>query len=148
MFLQSGIAIPTIVTGVPTASNIFVNGESVEFQAYNIGGNNFFRLRDIAYVLNGTSAQFSVGWNAAANAITLTTGQPYAPIGGELGGQAVGNVAATPADVRIFLDGRQIAPAAFNIGGSNYFMLRVLAAELGFNVGWDAGANAIMITTS
>ena len=39
---------------VPTSSIVLVNGEAVSFQAYNIGDNNYFKLRDIAFVLSGT----------------------------------------------------------------------------------------------
>jgi hypothetical protein len=51
-----------------------VNGQSVAFNAYNIDGNNYFKLRDLAYALNGTEKQFEVGWDGAANAISLTSG--------------------------------------------------------------------------
>ena len=45
-------------------------GEKKAFDAYNIEGSNYFKLRDLAYVLNGTDKQFEVGWDAAANAIS------------------------------------------------------------------------------
>ena len=58
--LQFGV----IQTAQPTASNVLVNGAFIDLQAYHISGNNFFKLRDIAYVLNGTSAQFNVEFEA------------------------------------------------------------------------------------
>jgi hypothetical protein len=41
------------VEALPTASAVFVNHVSVTFQAYNIGGYNYFKLRDLAKALEG-----------------------------------------------------------------------------------------------
>jgi len=133
-------------TANPTTSTVFVNGQSVAFGAFNIDGNNFFRLRDIAYALNGTSAQFSVGWDAAANAISLEAGR-YVPIGGEMEIAAAGAAQAVATTSAITLNGVAIDLRAYNIGGSNFFMLRDLGATLGFEVDWDAGASTILIST-
>jgi len=47
-------------TWAPTASDVLVNGEIIAFDAYNISDSTYFKLRDIAYVLNGTEKQFEV----------------------------------------------------------------------------------------
>ncbi|MDR1664728.1 MAG: leucine-rich repeat protein, partial [Clostridiales bacterium] len=38
------------ITVSPTASEVFINGGSRSFEAYNIEGSNYFKLRDLAYV--------------------------------------------------------------------------------------------------
>ena len=43
---------PKNLEAVPTTSTIIINGESVSFEAYLINGNNYFKLRDLAYVLS------------------------------------------------------------------------------------------------
>ena len=48
-------------TANPTASTVSVNSKIVSFDAYIIGGSNYFKLRDLAYSLNGTAKQFAVG---------------------------------------------------------------------------------------
>ena len=48
------------ITAKPTESNVLVNGVSKSFDAYNINGSNYFKLRDLAYVLNGTEKQFEI----------------------------------------------------------------------------------------
>jgi hypothetical protein len=135
-------------TARPTTATVLVNGQNVRFQAYNINDNNYFKLRDIAYALNGTSAQFYVGWDEVDNAIFLVSGYAYQPIGGELQGVSAGSVTAMPTVSGIFLNGERINPTAFNINGSNYFMLRDLAAVLGFGVDWDGATSTILITTN
>jgi hypothetical protein len=134
-------------TANPSTATVTVNGQAVSFQAYNINDSNYFRLRDIAYALNGTSAQFSVGWDGATNAITLTSGQSYEPVGGELQGASAGPATANRTSSAIILNGNQINPTAFNINDSNYFMLRDLGTALGFGVDWDDATRTILITT-
>lgn len=131
-------------------SRVLVNGEEVAFEAYNIGGSNFFRLRDLAMALSGTEKQFAVYWQegAANMIITLTSGRAYEPVGGEL---AVGDgtvKAARASSHTVYLDGSQIAPQSYNIGGSNFFRLRDLGRVLDFGVGYDAETGTVSIDTA
>ena len=147
IMLLGGEVLPSAVTATPTQSPVLVNGDTVAFQAYHISGNNFFRLRDIAYILNGTSAQFNVEWDAANNAILLTSGAPYTTVGGEMPGAGTGPVTATPTRAAVLLDGEPVNLRAYHIGGNNFFMLRDLGAVLGFRVDWDEAARAVLINT-
>lgn len=139
----------TPVSAAPTASTVLVNGEKKSFDAYNIAGNNYFKLRDLAYVLSGTDKQFEVGWDAAANAISLTSGKAYTAVGGEMVTQ--GNPVQTNAILsasKILLDGKEISLTAYTINGNNYFKLRDLGQTFDFGVGWDGEAQTISIDTS
>jgi len=137
----------TPAQGMPSTHNVRVNGQLVSFAAFNIGGNNFFRLRDVAFTINGTRSQFAVAWDGRAAAINLLPGQGYAPLGTEM---AVGNgriaVAVPSADI-VNVDGRQTHMRAYNIDGYNYFMLRDLGAVLGFAVDWDDVGRTVLIDT-
>jgi len=132
----------------PTASTVLVNGENVAFDAYNIEGNNYFKLRDLAFILNGTEKQFEVGWDAANNAITLTSGKAYTPVGGEMTGKGTGDKRPTPTVSKIYLDGKEVQFTAYNIDGNNYFKLRDIGAAFDFGVTWDGAKNTIVIDTS
>ena len=132
----------------PTSSTVYIDGQRVELIACKIDGSNFFMLRALAYALNGTSAQFNVGWNDATNTITLTSGQPYVVIGGETALTAGAPQTATPATARVELDGAEISLTAYNIGGSNFFRLRDVMRELDVGVIWDEEAGAIRLYTS
>ena len=35
-----------LITANPTTSTVWVDGRIIPFEAYNIGGNNFFKLRN------------------------------------------------------------------------------------------------------
>jgi len=139
----------TEVIAEPTAAPIFVNGELAAFQAYHIRGWNFFKLRDIAYVLNGTSAEFNVEWDGARSAILLNTSQAYESVGGEMVNTSTGNTTAILSQTRVFVDGDWVhfmAPVYY-INGNHYFMLRNLGRALNFNVDWDAETGSILINT-
>ncbi|MGO4119405.1 hypothetical protein ACEQ6C_40435, partial [Rhizobium ruizarguesonis] len=52
---------PETLSAAPTDSKVLVNGKTISFEAYNINGNNYFKLRDFAAAVNGTEKQFEVG---------------------------------------------------------------------------------------
>ena len=49
---------------IASSQSLEVDGKTVECEKYNIDGNNFFKLRDLAQLLNGTDSKFDVGWDA------------------------------------------------------------------------------------
>jgi len=58
----------------PSTSRVFVNGAQASVEAYNIGGSNYFKLRDIAQAVD-----FSVTWDGAGNRILIDTTRGYTP---------------------------------------------------------------------
>ena len=66
----------------PSNYKFYVNNVQVDIAAYQIDGNNYVKLRDIAYILNGTEKQFNVTWNN--NIIYLNANTSYNVVGGEL----------------------------------------------------------------
>jgi hypothetical protein len=143
----SGTA-PAALTAKPTASSVLFNGQTVAFDAYNISGSNYFKLRDLAYALNGSEKQFNVGWDGTADAVNLTSGKPYAAVGDEMTGKGAGEKIPNPTASKIYLDGREVSFTAYNIGGSNYFKLRDIGQTFNFGVAWDGAKNMILIDTS
>jgi len=57
---------------VKTNHKIFVNGNQVEFEAYNIDGYNYFRLKDL-----GKSLDFNVLWDELEQKVLIDTTKPY-----------------------------------------------------------------------
>jgi hypothetical protein len=135
-------------TANPTSSTVLVNGKNVAFDAYNINDNNFFKLRDLAFTLNGTSKQFEIGYYKSTTAITLTSGNPYTPVGGEMEGKGAGSKEAVPTTSKIFKDGKEVQFTAYYIGGNNYFKLRDIGEVFNFGVEWDEAAQTIRIDTN
>lgn len=137
---------PTGVTATRTNASVQVDGKAQAFDVYNIAGSNYFKLRDIAYVLNGTGSQFSVGFDAQSNSIALKKGQAYEAAGGEMTpGEGTGNVQAQPSSQKVLVEGNAVSLEVYNIGGSNYFKLRDLGDALNFRVEWNQDSQTVEI---
>ena len=127
-------------------AKVLVNGNAVDFQAYNIEGNNYFKLRDIAIALNETGSNFDIGYDKATRAITLTKGTAYTGAKEADAAATAGKKAATLSNQSVTLDGAAVSLTAYNIDGFNYFKLRDLGDALGFEVAWDKEAKTIAVT--
>jgi hypothetical protein len=150
----TGIRVPSAapfepaITATPNDSKVLVDGENVSFDAYTIAGNNYFKLRDLAYILNGGAKQFSVSWDGANNAISLQSGQSYTAVGGEMakkGATAVTPIASTS---KIILDGKTVSLTAYTIAGNNYYKLRDVGSAFDFNVSWNGAVQTIEIDSA
>lgn len=138
----------TSVTATPASASVLVNGQPVTFDAYNIQGNHYFKLRDLAFILSGSSVQFEVSWDGAHNAIALTSGRPYTPVGGEMAGKGGINQVGTVSTQSVYLDGEAVSLTAYTIQGNNYFKLRDIGKLFQFSVVWDGASQQIQIDTS
>ena len=135
-------------TAKPTASVVTVNGDSVAFDAYNINASNYFKLRDLAYALNGTSKQFEVNWDAENKAIKITSGKSYTVVGGEMEKGGGSSKTAAQSLTAIYVNGAPFYLNAYTIDGNNYLKLRDVAAVLNFGVAYDSSKKVIRIDTS
>ena len=131
-----------------SAQGLIVDGKEIVCEKYNILGSNYFKLRDLAMLLNGTGAQFSVGWDAEQGVVSIVPGEAYTPIGGELEIGADRSDTAVPSAQTVLIDGFQRGDlTVFNLGGNNFFKLRDLGTALGFLVDYDASDDCALIFT-
>lgn len=136
------------LVATPTASKVLVDGKNVAFDAYNISSNNYFKLRDLAYVLNTSAKKFSVAWDDANNAIALKSGEAYTVVGGEMATKGTATVTPEPTSSRITLNGPMVSLTAYNIKNNNYFKLRDIGLAFDFDVSWDNALQTIVIDTT
>lgn len=138
---------PKWVQSLVSVQNMNLNGISKQLNAYNISGNNFVKLRDIASMLAGTNKQFSVGYNETTNAISLLSGGYYTTNGQE-------NVKLQPSRnimisiQPVTLNNQPITMTAYNIDGNNYVMLRDLALILNFGLSYNSATDTVQINTN
>lgn len=125
---------------------LMLNGEFKSLVAYNIKGNNYFKLRDVANLLKGTEAEFDVIWNEEKKAIELLSGTPYSTKE-EITGEKLINPIATSSQVSIYKDGEIVLLGAYNIAGNNFFKLRDIASAINFGVDWNDSEKIIEINT-
>ena len=129
--------------------NLTVNGKAVDCEKYNIDGNNYFMLRDLALLLNGTTSQFSVGYDKASRTVSITTGEAYTPDGSELKAGVDNSATAVPSNQPIVIDGElRDDLTAYNIGGHNFFKLRELGQALGFYVHYDKATRTMLVDSA
>ncbi|MFO7887387.1 MAG: CAP domain-containing protein, partial [Eubacteriales bacterium] len=132
----------------PTTQKVTVDGEEVNFRAYNIKGHNYFMLRDIAHIFKGTEAQFEVGWDGEKFAISLELGKEYT-------GEGVGFNITKPhiketglkSKATIYKDGKEIKLLGYTIHGNTYFKLRDIGEEFNIGVSWDS-INKVVVMKS
>ncbi len=132
----------------PTASAILVNGKAVELEAYTIDSNNYFKLRDIAFLVTDSQKKFEVTWDQERKAINLISDKAYTEVGGEI---VKGDGKTKQAELNrstVYKDGRVINLRAYTINSNNYFKLRDLARAFDIGVTWDGKTNTVGIDTS
>ena len=132
-----------------TNSNVVVNGNKIEFEAYNIAGNNNFKLRDFAIDVAGSESQFDVTWDNEKQIINLISGKNYSLINQDkiLKGDGK-NKKATLYQNGILKDGVAVDVEAYTINNNNYFKLRDLCELFNVALEWDAENNVISIFTN
>ena len=117
--------------------------------AYEIGGAAYFKLRDIAMVLDGTEQQFDIDWIPEYREVDLAEGEAYTQAGGELSAPALtGNAAARYTDCSIRCRRNWDNILAYLIDGRHYVKLSDLAAVMGFSSECDPEARTAGIDTS
>lgn len=123
-----------------------VDGTDADCDKYNIDGSNYFKLRDLAYLLSKSDSRFSVAFDAESNAVTVVPGGDYVPVGGELERGKDLSKTAVASKQSVLINGEAVEGiSVYNIGGNNYFKLRDLGSALGFTVAFDADANTAVV---
>lgn len=131
-----------------TYTEVQVDGVEKGFDAYIINDSNYFKLRDFAYVVNGSEKQFSVTWDDAKKAIALTSKTPYEPLGTELTiTDGKDSIQAAQSTSTLYVDGQEVALESYIIDGNTYFKLREMADLFGIDVEFDPSIQQVSIQT-
>ena len=139
---QASSSLAQTITAVPSDQLLTVDGVSVDVvAAYNIGGDNFFKLRDIAMLVVLFNIRYSSG------RIEIILGVPYIPNGTESTVKPSGYSSIIESNDKVYMDGSEVALAAYKIDGANYYRLRDLGTVFGFDVDYDAATRTMIITT-
>ena len=125
-----------------------VNGKTVAPQAYNIDGYNYFKLRDVAYLLADTTAPFNVTWSASqSTVVNIVPGQKYQKVGGELSASTLTSLKVSASTFKVLMEGKTLPLRGYLINGNNYYSIADIAESVGFEAGWDNATRTVSITT-
>ena len=128
--------------------NIDIDGKTVTFKTYAVvvptqgGGTletNYVKLRDVAYAMNGTAAQFNVDWDGD---VLIVPHSAYVVNGSEMSTPFTGDRAYKKAASATRVNGEAVPFSAILLtdnqgGGYTYYKLRDLGQVLGFDVSWS-----------
>ena len=120
-------------------------GRELSMEVYNIDGYNYFKLRDIAALMDGTKSSFGVSFEADERAVFASAAARYAFVGGELAPGEDKSPTAVASRWLLFVDGVLLPCRVANIGGNNYFKLQDLGDALGFFVDYDKETRTVII---
>ena len=146
--LLCALCIPACAANVSVSNmKVEVNGYYQGIEAYLIDGNNYFKLRDIAALMDPMfQCTFDISFSPEARTVDITTGNWYAPVGGELSRGGKANPQVLKSDWILNVNGKRVNCSAYLIDGSNYYKLRDLGDALGFAVGYDSATRTVQIT--
>jgi hypothetical protein len=139
---------PATTKYVVSSQAITVNGVNKTLYAVNINGNNYLKLRDLAYMLSGTTKQFNVTFSTATNTAAITSLSAYVNDSTNPVNQPI--VLSNPqlSSQLVTLNGKAAYPIAYNVAGSNYVNLRQICAMLDIGLTYSSATNTISITTA
>ena len=137
--------------GTPTthvSNPIDVNGTPADIKGYNIGGHNYFKLRDLAQSLTGTEAHFQVVWDEENRRVVLTPDMDYAPDGTEdLERLPDPDPKAVKTTSEIWFGEETVELDAYVVDGYNYVKLRDIASLVDFAVNYYHETHSVSFLT-
>lgn len=139
--LAALLLVPTVAYGAkPTTQTFVVNNQVVDCLAYNIGGYNYFKLRDVLRGLDNTGDKHNVRYHAADRLVEVVPGEAYVDEAGKGGKDAGGEVPDSQVvmgEAKIKINGVTANVKSCNIAGYNYLQIRSLGKVLNKQVGYD-----------
>lgn len=135
------------VSAKPVVYTISINEQDYETQVYTINGSEYFRLRDIAFIMIGTTRQFQVEWNETEQSVQIIQGPYYREIGGELS-LSDAEKTAVPTTSTIYSSGNKTDLAGYYVDGSTYLTITDIASDIGFSADVDTDTHTVYISGS
>lgn len=149
-----------IVQAWPSTAAVLVDGRELSFQAYEIDGYHYFKIRDLAAAFTGTRQQFVPKGSGSGAALFKSFGEfeKYQSVGDELQAGDGTPKEAVPVRHILYTDFTIQVDAPFVAAGSskcdgytiedyNYIKLRDMADVFDFGVRWDGAQSRIEIDT-
>lgn len=133
------------ISFVYSSASLSLYGEDIALDAYNINGNNYMKLRDIAAIMDGTQKQFDLIWNSEALSIEMISDSSYSYVGGELVKNPASADSALLTTNDMYKDGEAISLPAYNINDNNYFKLRDICELFDIALVWDDDTQTIIV---
>lgn len=126
---------------------IKVDSLDVNVPAYVIEGENYFKIRDLAYALKDSKAKFKVDYDKKIGAVVVEPGKDYEPMDGDMEPIKNPKSVGVRSSDKLVINGDKAEIKAYKIEGFNYFRLRDLGDIIGFGVDYDFENNKVVISS-
>lgn len=132
---------------VPVTSRISVDGRSMQLGGFNINDNTYYKLRDIAYLLNGTDKQFDVVYDTEKSAIVMQSGRSYLGVKSEEDVSSIKDIKLEEKQVSLYLQDEYHQFFGYMINGNTYVKIRDIVELLGVEIEWSNETKEITLIT-
>ncbi|MCI5674669.1 MAG: hypothetical protein PT956_00055 [Firmicutes bacterium] len=132
---------------VRTYQKFILDGEEVKIGGYLIEENNYFKLRDLASILNNTMSQFNVSYDNENKMVAVRLGAGYEKEAGDLMPMAHDETTAKMVDAKFSFNDFPVNFKTAQVDGNNYIKLRDLSEILLYVVSYDKQSGAIVVNT-
>lgn len=144
--LTSLVLITNVFAGAKVSSqSVYVDGKDTGVKGYNINDNNYFKLRDIAALLDGKDAEFNVSYDNDRESVMITSKSDYNKTENDLVALKDSDSEIKKSTHKVFVNGVRHSFSVYTIDGYNYFQLRQLGKTIGFDVNFDEKNNSVLI---
>lgn len=127
-----------------TTQKVRLDDKDVVIYGYNIDGENYFKLRDVAAVLKDSKVKFGVEYKDGL--VTLTKGADYKVLDTDQKEVKAESEAMLTND-KVKVGETDLAAKAFKIDGNNYYRVRDLGKALDFGVDYDEESNTVLLSS-
>lgn len=129
-----------------SVQKILLNDKDVDIVHYNINGENYFMLRDVASILSGTKSQFNIKYDAQKNEIKIIKSESYFSLpDNEKKQENNQKMRAIKSNDKIYIEDKKIDIKAFKIDSRNFYRLRDIAKVLDFDLFYDNKTESVNI---
>ena len=129
-----------------STSNVAVNNFLVAPEGYCINQENYYKLRDLAFLLTGKNTAFDVVCDDEHQCISMISGRDYTVAGGEMAPAGDAEIYKfVPSYSEVRLDGQAVQMTGYNINNNNYYRIRDVGPLIGFGVDWDNDSATVVI---
>ncbi|MGO1581532.1 MAG: hypothetical protein ACTHWZ_09065 [Peptoniphilaceae bacterium] len=123
---------------------VTLDGKEVAIFGYNIDGENYFKLRDLAAVVKDTDAKFGVDYRD--NMVSLTKAGDYKVLDTDQK-EVEKEAKAMLTNDKVMIGETELMAKAYKINNNNYYRLRDLGKELNFGVDYDKEKDTVLLTS-
>ena len=127
-----------------TTQKVRLDDKDVAIYGYNIDGENYFKLRDVAAVLKDSKVKFGVEYKDGL--VTLTKGADYKVLDTDQKEVKAESKAMLTND-KVKVGETDLTAKAFKIDGNNYYRVRDLAKALDFGIDYDEASNTVLLSS-